>query len=151
MNKQETARFLQAPGVYVKRAEKSVAKMLKNDEFSRWLGIKVKKLKTGYCVLQMKVRKEMMNGFNISHGGITFSLADSALAFASNSYGRIAVAIENNIAFISPVKEKDILTAEAKEQSRNNHLGFYSVVIKNQKNKKVAVFRGTVYITDREL
>ncbi|MFA3783592.1 PaaI family thioesterase [Melioribacteraceae bacterium 4301-Me] len=132
-------------------AEKAIEKMLKSDKFSRWLRVKIVESKKGYCKLEMKVRKEMMNGFNIVHGGVTFSLADSALAFASNSYGKVAVVIENNISFVKPVRENDILIATAEEQSRNNHLGVYSVEITNQKNEKVAVFKGTVYITNKNI
>ena len=70
------------------QSEKIVDKMYQNDAFSQWLGIEVVEVKDGYCKLNMTVRKEMLNGFQIAHGGIAYSLADSALAFASNSHGR---------------------------------------------------------------
>ena len=96
-------------------ASKVVDKMLEHDEFSRWLGVEVIDIKPGYSKIQMTVRKEMLNGFHICHGGITFSFADSALAFASNNYGRAAVALETSIAFPAPVHKGDFLTAVAEE------------------------------------
>jgi len=131
-------------------AENVVNKMIERDEFSRWLGISVLKIKPGYSKLEMKIRNEMLNGFHTCHGGITFSLADSALAFASNNYGRVAVALETNIAFPTPVYKDDILTAEAIEQSKGNSIGVYNITVTNQAGKKVGVFRGTVYRTKKE-
>ena len=133
-----------------KLADDIVNKMLKHDEFSRWLGIEVLEIKPGYSKIKMKIRKDMLNGFHICHGGITFSLADSALAFASNNYGRISVALETSIAFPSPVYEGDELVAVAEEQSRGNSIGIYNVLIFNQAGQKVGVFRGTVYRTKRK-
>jgi acyl-CoA thioesterase len=124
--------------------------MMEKDEFSRWLGIEIVELKPGYSKLKMKIKKEMLNGFGIAHGGITFSLADSALAFASNNYGRIAVALETNLAFPKPVYEHDELIAEAIEQSKSNNTGIYNVTVTNQDNVKVGIFRGTVYRTKKE-
>lgn len=124
--------------------------MMEKDEFSRWLGIEIIEIKPGYSKVKMHVRKEMLNGFGITHGGITFSLADSALAFASNNYGRVAVALETSLAFPSPVYEHDELTAVAEEQSKGNSVGIYNVTVTNQKNVKVGIFRGTVYRTKKE-
>jgi acyl-CoA thioesterase len=132
------------------KAEKIVRHMMEKDEFSRWLGIEIVELKPGYSKLKMKIKKEMLNGFGIAHGGITFSLADSALAFASNNYGRIAVALETNLAFPKPVYEHDELIAEAIEQSKSNNTGIYNVTVTNQDNVKVGIFRGTVYRTKKE-
>jgi acyl-CoA thioesterase len=131
-------------------AAKVVSKMLELDEFSRWLGIEVLDIKPGYSKIRMTVRKEMLNGFHICHGGITFSFADSALAFASNNYGRVAVALETSIAFPVPVHKGDILTAVAEEQSRGNSVGIYNVTVTNQSGIKVGIFRGTVYRTKKE-
>lgn len=131
-------------------AEKVAAKMLEQDGFSRWLGIEVIEIKPGYSKLKMKIRKEMLNGFQICHGGITFSLADSALAFASNSYGRISVALETSIAFSAPVYEGDELIAVAEEQSKGNNIAVYNVTVTNQAGVKVGIFRGTVYRTKKE-
>ncbi|MDZ7767419.1 MAG: hotdog fold thioesterase [Melioribacteraceae bacterium] len=112
--------------------------------------MKLLEIKPGYSKIKMKVRKEMLNGFGITHGGITFSLADSALAFASNNYGRVAVALETNLAFPKPVYEHDELIAEAEEQSKGNSVGVYNVTVTNQENVKIGIFRGTVYRTKKE-
>ena len=91
--------------------------MMAKDYFSQWLGITRLKDEEGTCILQMTIRTDMLNGFSIAHGGITYSLADSALAFASNSYGRKAVSIETSISHMLPLHEGDTITAEAKEES----------------------------------
>ena len=98
----------------------------------------------------MKVRKEMTNGFGTAHGGIAFSFADSALAFASNVHGRISVALECSISFVVPVKFGDELTCEAKQLSLTNKTGTYHIEISNQRNEKVVFFKGTVYRTSTE-
>jgi acyl-CoA thioesterase len=131
-------------------ANKVVNRMYDHDWFSQWLGIERIEVKTGRCVLRMIVRKEMLNGFAIAHGGITYSLADSALAFASNSHGRMAVSIETSISHTEPVKENDILIAVAEEISLTNKIGIYNITITNQENKKVALFKGTVYRTAKD-
>ena len=95
------------------RARQIVNRMFENDPFSQWLGIERLVVKPGHCVLRMAIRREMLNGFAIAHGGITFSLADSALAFASNSQGRHAVSIDTSISHITSLREGDILTATA--------------------------------------
>ncbi|HCQ29584.1 MAG TPA: hydroxyphenylacetyl-CoA thioesterase PaaI [Flavobacteriales bacterium] len=123
--------------------------MMANDAFSRWLGIEVEEVKEGYCRLQMKVREEMLNGFYIAHGGITYSLADSALAFAANSHGQKAVSVETSISHLLPVKAGDTLIAEAFEKSVTNKIGVYEVEIKNQEKQLVALFKGTVYRTSK--
>ncbi len=127
--------------------EKIVNKMYEADWFSQWLGIERVELKEGYCVLRMTIRKEMLNGFAIAHGGITYSIADSALAFASNSHGRKSVSIETSISHTVSLKEGDVITATAEEVSLSNKIGIYQVTIKNQKNETVAFFKGTVYRT----
>lgn len=131
-------------------AQKVVEKMMTKDAFSRWLGIEVADIKPGYVELQMVIRKEMVNGFNVSHGGIVFSLADSALAFASNSYGRVALALENDISYLEKVVAGDHLTAKTEELSLGNRIGVYNVTIKNQKDEQVALFRGTVFRTQEQ-
>ncbi|MCP4443009.1 MAG: hydroxyphenylacetyl-CoA thioesterase PaaI [Aureispira sp.] len=124
--------------------------MYDNDAFSQWLGIEIIELDAGKAVLQMTVRKEMTNGFDIAHGGITYSLADSALAFAANAYGRKSVSVETSISHTIPVKTGDQITATAIEDSLSNKIGIYRIVIKNQENKTVALFKGTVYRTSQE-
>ncbi|PHX82057.1 MAG: phenylacetic acid degradation protein PaaD [Flavobacteriales bacterium] len=127
-----------------------VAKMYDNDWFSQWLGIERLTIETGSCVLKMTIRKEMLNGFGIAHGGITYSLADSALAFASNSYGKMAVSVETSISHTKQLKEGDEITATAQEMSLSNKIAVYNVTIKNQNNEVVALFKGTVYRTGKE-
>ena len=128
---------------------KIVDKMYENDAFSKWLGIKRIEDGAGKSVLQIRVRKEMLNGFNIVHGGITYSLADSALAFASNGHGRKAVSVETSISHTQVCKEGDVLTTHTEEMSLSKKIGVYQITITNQHNKTVALFKGTVYITDK--
>lgn len=130
--------------------EKVVARMMEKDEFSRWLGIDVIKADEGYCELQMKVRKEMLNGFDIMHGGISYSLADSAVAFAANSYGKIAVTIDALMHYPAAAKEGDTLTAIAKKLRITNKTGVYDITVKNQSGVDIGIMRGTVYITSKE-
>lgn len=124
--------------------------MYNNDPFSQWLGIERVEDGPGRSVLRMQVRKEMLNGFAIAHGGITYSLADSALAFASNSHGRMAVSVETSISHTESLKEGDIITAVAEEKSLSNKIAVYHVTVSNQHGKVVALFKGTVYRTGRE-
>lgn len=131
------------------KANAIVNKMLAEDKFSQWLGIEKVLVEEGHCILRMKIREEMVNGFGISHGGIAFSLADSALAFASNAYGRLSVALECSISFAISVKVGDELTCEARELSITNKTATYHIEIENQKKEKVAFFKGTVYRTSK--
>ena len=125
--------------------------MMAKDYFSQWLGIKVLEIKNGYCKLVMTVTKDMLNGFGIAHGGITYSLADSALAFASNSHGVKAVSVETSISHIVSLTENDEIMAEANEESCSNKIGIYSIkVFQVKTNKTVALFKGTVYRTSKE-
>jgi acyl-CoA thioesterase len=130
-------------------AEKVVDTMFTNDYFSLWLGIERVKIEPGHCILKMQIRKEMLNGFSIAHGGITYSLADSALAFASNSHGRKSLSIETSISHTVSLQEGDIILATAKEINLTNKLGIYDITITNGGNT-VALFRGTVYRTSKE-
>lgn len=124
--------------------------MMADDAFSQWLGIEVIGIKPGFAKLRMSIRPEMVNGFSVSHGGIAFSLADSALAFASNSYGRVALALENNISFTRKVNAGDELTATTEELSLGNRIAVYNVEVINQHNEQVTVFRGTVFRTKEQ-
>ena len=131
-------------------ATKVVDKMYINDPFSLWLGIERLEDSPGRSVLRMTVRKEMTNGFGIAHGGITYSLADSALAFASNSHGRMAVSIETSISHTARVREGDVLTATATEEFLSNKIANYRIEVKNQDGKVVALFKGIVYRTGKD-
>ena len=122
-----------------------------NDFFSQWLGIKVLETGNGISKLCMIVRKEMLNGFGIAHGGITYSLADSALAFSSNSHGRKSVSVETSISHIVSLEEGDEIIAEAKEENCSNKIGIYTITIKRvSDNAIVALFKGTVYRTSKD-
>ena len=127
-----------------------VDRMMDKDYFSQWLGIERLEDAPGRSVLRMTVRREMLNGFAIAHGGITYSLADSALAFASNSHGRKAVSVETTISHTVQVREGDVLTAEAQEDHCTNRIGIYHVMVTNQKGEVVALFKGTVYRTSQD-
>ena len=124
--------------------------MYERDAFSQWLGIELLKVREGYAKVSMTVRPEMTNGFQIAHGGITYSLADSCLAFASNSHGRHAVSIETSISHTKAVLPGDFLMAESKLENLSGKLGIYTVKVTNQKNEMVALFKGTVYRKDSE-
>ena len=124
--------------------------MYDSDWFSQWLGIERIAVEPGSCVLRMKVRKEMLNGFGIAHGAITYSLADSALAFASNGHGKKAVSIETSISHLGQLKEGDVITATAEEKSRSNKIAVYHITVTDQTNEVVALFKGTVYRTGQD-
>ena len=127
-----------------------VDKMMNNDAFSKWLGIEILELKKGYCKLQMKVLKNMTNGFNIAHGGISYSLADSCLAFAANSDGIQSLSIETSISHTKKVESGDILTATSTGIDNTNKTAMYDISITNQDNIEIAHFKGTVYRTEKE-
>ena len=128
-----------------------VAQMLKDDLFSQWLKIEVIEITEGYSKIKMTVRKEMINGLGIVHGGITFSLADSAFAFACNNRNVLSVALDTSINFLKPVQVGDILIAEAKELHNGKSTGLYQVSISNQQQHMVALFKGTCFRTHRKL
>lgn len=128
-------------------AERVVRGMLEKDEFSRWLGMEAIEIAPGRSVVRMTVRQEMVNGFGVAHGGIAYSLADSALAFACNTHGSVTVAIENAIGYPARVEVGDVLTATAEEEAATNRLMFFRVLVRNQHGAVVATFRGTVYKT----
>jgi len=132
------------------KAKAIVDSMYNNDAFSIWLGIERLKDGPGISVLRMTVRDEMTNGFKIAHGGITFSLADSALAFACNSHGKKAVSVECDVNHLQTVYAGDILTASAEEVSRSTKLGVYHIKVTNQKDEVVALFKGLVYRTNED-
>ena len=126
---------------------KIVNKMFDQDAFSQWMGIEIVDVSEGYCQLKMRVRKEMLNGFHIAHGGIAYSLADSALAFASNSNGKKSLSVETSISHMVSVKDGDELTATTKELSLSDKIGVYLITIINSENQEIAYFKGTVYRT----
>lgn len=132
-------------------AKKVVARMMETDYFSNWMGVKVLDVKESYSKIEMTLRKEMLNGFGIAHGGITFAFADSAFAFACNSDGKVTVALDVSISFPKAGKEGDVLIAEAKLINKTNRTGLYLIEVKNQRDELVALFKGTCYKTEKLL
>lgn len=131
------------------RAKKIVDAMYTNDPMSQWLGIERLQDGPGISVLRMTVRKEMLNGFGIAHGGIAYSLADSALAFSSNAHGVQSVSIETAISHVAQAREHDVLTTRVVEKSLTSRTGLYHVDVLNQEGKVIAYFKGTVFRTGR--
>ena len=132
-------------------ANNVVNDMLQKDLFSQWLSISIIEIKEGYSKIKMTVRSEMINGFGIVHGGITFSLADSAFAFACNNRNILSVALDTSINFLKPVQVNDVLIAVANELHNGRSTGLYHINITNQQNETVAVFKGTCFRTSKSL
>jgi acyl-CoA thioesterase len=132
-------------------ANSVVSHMMENDFFSQWMGVEVLEVKEGYSKIKMTIRKEMVNGFGIVHGGLPFSLADSAFAFACNNRNNLSVALDVTITFTKPVNVGDTLTAEAKEIHNGRSTGVYLISVFNQKNEQVALFKGTCFRTGKTL
>jgi acyl-CoA thioesterase len=132
-------------------AKKVVDHMMNHDGFSKWLGIQVLEVREGFSKITMTVRPEMINGFGIVHGGIAFSLADSAFAFACNNRNVLSVALDTAINFIKPVHVGDVLIAEALEIHNGKSTGLYHIHIRNQHNHEVAIFKGTCFRTHKSL
>jgi acyl-CoA thioesterase len=128
-----------------------VQHMMENDYFSQWMGVEVLEVKEGYSKIKMTIRKEMVNGFGIVHGGLPFSLADSAFAFACNNRNNLSVALDVTITFTKAVNIGDELTAEAKEFHNGRSTGVYLITVTNQKNEQVALFKGTCFRTGKTL
>jgi acyl-CoA thioesterase len=124
-------------------------KMLSKDAYSQWLGIEILECEIGRCKVALTVRKEMLNSMNKAHGGITYSLADTAFGFAANTHGKFAVSIETSINHIEAVNEGDYLTAESVIEKVNNKLGFNIIEVKRG-DELVALFKGVVYRTQKD-
>jgi acyl-CoA thioesterase len=127
--------------------QKVLAAMLDKDHYSRWLGIIIDEYRVGYCRLHFTIREEMLNGFGIVHGGVLFSAADSAFAFACNGQGRLTVALDASISFIKAAKAGEVITVESKELHSGNRTGFYDILLTNEQHELVASFKGTGYRT----
>ncbi len=123
-------------------AEACAKAMWADDRASQGLGMKIERMAPGEAVISMRVRKEMTNGHGMCHGGFIFTLADSAFAFACNSYDQSTVAQQCAVTFIEPVPENEILTAHAVERNRAGRGGIYDVTVRNSRNIVVAEFRG---------
>ena len=131
-------------------AERVVAGMMGRDLFSRWLGITVVDVRPRTATVRATVRPEMVNGFGVAHGAIAIAVADSAFAFACNTHGKVTMSIENSITYPMAIAPGDVLTAVAESEGESNRLGYYRVVVRNQKDDVVALFRGTAYKTRDE-
>lgn len=127
-----------------------VAHMLAHDNFSRWLGIELVAVRPRACTIRLRVRADMLNGFGVSHGGIVYSLADSALAFACNTNGHVTVAVDNTVSYPVPVNEGDELIAVAEEESTGSRLAFYRVTVARQDGTVVGLLHATVYRTQQK-
>ncbi len=132
-------------------ANSVVTHMMDNDYFSQWMGVEVLEVKEGYSRIRMTIRKEMVNGFGIVHGGLPFSLADSAFAFACNNRNNLSVALDVTITFTKAVNIGDVLTAEAKEIHNGRSTGVYLITVTNQNDQQVALFKGTCFRTGKNL
>jgi len=126
-------------------AERAAAAMYERDDASRGLGMRIASVGPGHAELTMTVRADMLNGHQICHGGFIFTLADSAFAFACNSYNLTTVASGCAIDFLAPAREGDVLTAMARERSVSGRTGVYDIDVVNQRGEKIALFRGKSY------
>jgi len=131
------------------KSERIPHKMLSQDAFSQWLGIKILECEIGRCKVAMTIRKEMLNSMNKAHGGISYSLADTAFGFAANTHGKYAVSIETSINHIEALEEGDYLVAESVIENVKNKLGFNIIEVKRG-DEQVALFKGIVYRTQKD-
>jgi acyl-CoA thioesterase len=125
--------------------------MMEKDRFSQWLGLQVDESGPGYCRLHYRINDQMVNGFGIAHGGVIFSAADSAFAFACNSHDALTVALDVSISFTRPAKIGDLLTVEAREVHLGNRTGLYEIRTTNESGELIALFKGTAYRTSKEV
>lgn len=126
-------------------------KMMETDQFSKWLGLKLDKIKEGFCQMHFEIKEQMLNGFDSVHGGILFAASDSAFAFACNTHGLISVALDVHISYVRPAKEGEELTVIAQKVHLGNKIGIYEVKIENEKGELVSIFKGTAYRTSKEV
>jgi len=120
-----------------------VAQMMQHDAFSQWLGLEVLESVPGRCMCQMVVREDMVNGFGIAHGAISYALADSTLAFAVNALGRHAVSVTSTVQHPAPVKAGDTLTASSNLRADGGSLVHVDVTVTNQDGRDVALLTAT--------
>lgn len=132
-------------------AAQVVDQMMEQDAFSQWLGITVIEVREGYSRLQMTLRPDMLNGFGVIHGGATFSLADTAFAFACNNRNNLSMALDVSITFTKAGRPGDVLTAEAREIHNGRSTGLYLINVTNQLQQPVAVFKGSCFRTGKPL
>ncbi len=131
------------------KARRIVEKMMAADAFSQWLGIEVLEVEEGMAIIKMTVREEMVNGHGVMHGGISFSLADSAFAFACNSHGQKAVSIETSINHVKPIFIGDELIATCEKESMSRSVGYYLTRVM-RKDELVGLFKGVAFRKQEE-
>jgi acyl-CoA thioesterase len=132
-------------------ADATAEAMFSRDRAAQALGIKIVRVQPGASLLTMTVRSDMVNGHHICHGGMIFSLADTAFAYACNSYNKNTVASACHIDFLAPAKEGETLEAEAVEQSASGRTGVYDITVRNNHGKTIALFRGKSYRINGEV
>jgi len=132
-------------------AEATATAMFSRDRAAQALGMKIVRVQPGAALLTMTVRGDMVNGHHICHGGMIFSLADTAFAYACNSYNKNTVASACHIDFLAPAKEGDTLEAEAVERSAAGRTGVYDISVRVAGGKTVALFRGKSYRINGEV
>lgn len=133
------------------RAEAIVNRMMKDDAFSRWMGIRIDEVSEGFCKISCTVTDEMLNGYKVTHGGILFSLADSALAFSAATYGRVSLAIDNSISYTKKSTSGDRLTAISECVNLTHKTGLFEIRILDEQEDLLAMMKATVYRTGEEL
>lgn len=131
--------------------EANARMLLRKDRFCRWAGMELVDVGEDHASVSMTVRPEMINAFGVCHGGVTFALADSAFATASNADGKMALALEVNISYTKKVFAGELLIARAQLKSDTTKVAVYEVTVINRKEETVALFRGTVYKTNRSV
>lgn len=132
-------------------AKDVVDHMLRDDLFSQWLGIAVLETREGYAKLQLRLRPEMVNGFGVTHGGVVFSLADSAFAFACNNRNNLSMALDTSMTFTRTTRPGEVLMAEANELHNGRSTGLYLITVSNGAGEQVALFKGTCFRTGKTL
>jgi acyl-CoA thioesterase len=132
-------------------ARQVVDHMMLNDRYSQWLGVEILDVQVGYSRIRMTLRDDMLNGFGVVHGGIAFSLCDSAFAFACNNRNNLSMALDTSINFTKSMQPGDVLTAEAKEVHNGRSTGLYLISVTNQRGETVALFKGTCFRTGKPL
>jgi acyl-CoA thioesterase len=132
------------------RSRRIAEKMMKEDAFSRWMGMEILDVREGFCKVSCTITDDMLNGFRVTHGGIIFSLADSALAFSAATYGRVALALDNSISFTQKTSSGNRLTATSECLQITYKTGLFEVKVRNEKDELVAVMKASVYRTSEE-
>ena len=132
-------------------AEESAQTLYRRDRASQALGMKLAAVRPGWARVEMSVRADMLNGHDVCHGGILFALADSAFAFACNSYNESTVAAAAAIDFLSAARLGDELTAEAAELWCTRRNGIYEITVTNHRGERIALFRGRSYRIEGEV